>query len=123
MQRNQQSESACHRLTCISWLLLLALTARPTAAAQGDEFVRLPPEYGPRVPDRLVFNSRELAACVTDNTARRCILQAPVVLDAAEWRQSFPEGVAEVGGAVRPLALTSGKLAAGGVSGVLPNGF
>lgn len=57
--------------------LLLLLLAAATAGAQPEkeEYVSMPDFIGKRVPDRIVFNSRELSECIIDSTARRCILQ------------------------------------------------
>lgn len=57
--------------------LLLLLLAAATAGAQHEEeeYVSMPATIGQRVPDRIVFNSRELSQCINDSTARRCILQ------------------------------------------------
>jgi hypothetical protein len=58
------------------WLALLCIQ-HPGSVYAGieDAFVSLPLEFGLAAPARLVFNQRDLSACLRDSTAQECVLK------------------------------------------------
>lgn len=70
----------------VLWLGVVVLAAAafaPCAAAQSvlskedsNSFVVLPSELGLRAPARLCWSAKELGQCLTDVTARRCVLKS-----------------------------------------------
>lgn len=63
--------------------MLLVVCASFARAALEDDFVSLPPELASKVPARLVFSESELVQCLSDTTAKRCILKG--TRHAAAW--------------------------------------
>lgn len=62
------------RATLLLIFSLVSVAVITIEAAIVDEFVKLPAELASKAPDRLVFNQKDLALCLSDNTAERCIL-------------------------------------------------
>lgn len=65
-------------------LLLLAFLASGAAAASLEADFVQQPELAALVPRRVVFNQRDLAACLSDVSATTCVLQG-VHQDMYTW--------------------------------------
>jgi hypothetical protein len=66
----------CSMRLLLLWLALLCFQhPRSVHAGIEDEFVSLPLEFGLAAPARLVFNQRDLPACLRDSTAQECVLK------------------------------------------------
>jgi hypothetical protein len=65
------------RFSCLRLLkpLCSALLLPAVARAAFSPSSRLPPDFAKNVPARLVFSTEELAVCVNDPTATRCVLR------------------------------------------------
>jgi hypothetical protein len=82
----------------------------PTHAAIEDEFVESNAELASLVPTRLVFSDSDLANCLADKFAFRCVLRAPIKLDESTWRTRLAEtnGVVVLTREQSPVTITSG---------------
>jgi hypothetical protein len=97
-------------------LLLLAWVAGtatvPVRAAIEGEFVASNAELASLVPTRLVFSDSDLANCLADKFASRCVLRAPIKLDEPTWRTQLAKtnGVAVLTKEQSPVTITSGAI-------------
>lgn len=112
MQKQQHVDSSWGRSLLLLLLFMLACAAVPPGSAVLEtDFVSLPPELGSKVPDRLVASGTDLALCLADSTAKRCMLTAPISLDQQTMRQRLTQsnGTAVLTPARSPVSITSGE--------------
>lgn len=68
-------------------LALLLFSSRVQAAIE-DEFIEASSELRSQVPARLVFNQDDLARCLADSSAKRCVLRGGPTLSFSHYHPS-----------------------------------
>jgi hypothetical protein len=91
--RTKSSCSCMYRSTVLRCLALLLFSSRVQAAIE-DEFIEASPELRSQVPARLVFNQDDLARCLADSSAKRCVLRGGPTLSFSHYHPSALTSVA-----------------------------
>jgi hypothetical protein len=67
------------RVAVLRCLALLILSSRVQASVE-DQFIQASSELRSQVPARLVFSQDDLARCLADSSAKRCVLRGGLML-------------------------------------------